>query len=228
MKTETRAKTTEYKVYIAEDGAEFSNEEACRNREEMIRQKRAGITVSKIPCFHAYPSDIDMCTKVTFYRVTSHDELEAIKVHSFTDKDAAGWDFDTSEFPCWIRVLESGEGDGYIVTLDEEIQSVLRYVGKLRSRKEEIEKATGHSENKLKETLPTSVVYARSDFRKQRESAQVLVPVCDGECFTMQFSKEAAYGEVNYGDKTFRAYITEMSVDIVGKRVTRKFTVIEA
>ena len=149
MKTETRAETTEYKVYIAEDGTEFSSEAACWRHEKVIRQKRAGITVSKIPCFHAYPSDIDMCAKVTFYRVTSHDELEAIKAHSFAAKDAEGWNFNTSEFPCWIRVLESGGGDGYIVTLDEEIQSALGYAEKLRNEREKIEAAIARNRMEL-------------------------------------------------------------------------------
>lgn len=139
MRTETRTKNTEYKVYIAEDGTEFYNEVACQNHEAMIRQKRAGITVSKIPKFHMYPNDIDTDTEVTFYRVANHDELEAIKVHAFTDKDAEGWNFETSEFPCWIRVLESGEGLGYIITLDGEIQSALWYAENLRDEKEKVE-----------------------------------------------------------------------------------------
>lgn len=141
MRTETRTHTTEYTIYVAEDGIEFYNEKACQNHEEMIRQKQAGITVSKIPKFHMYPNDIDSDTGVTFYRVVNHDELEAIKAHSFTDRDAEGWDFETSEFPCWIRVLESGEGDGYIVTLEEEIQSALWYAENIRKEKEKVEAA---------------------------------------------------------------------------------------
>lgn len=141
MRTETRTRNTEYKVYIAEDGIEFYNEKACQNHEGLIRQKQAAITVSKIPKFHMYPNDIDMDAEVTFYRVANHDELEAIKARTFTDKDAEGWDFDTSEFPCWIRVLENGEGSGYIITLEDEIQSALGYAENLRKEKEKIEAA---------------------------------------------------------------------------------------
>lgn len=141
MRTETRTKNTEYKVYIAEDGAEFDSEANCWLHEKSIWHKKVGIVVSKIPKFYMYPNDIDMDTQITFYLVTNHDELEAIKAHAFTDKDAEGWDFETSEFPCWIRVLESGEGLGYIITLEDEIQSALGYAENLRKEKEKVEAA---------------------------------------------------------------------------------------
>ncbi len=121
-------------VYVAEDGSELLSPFHCARYEIRLKAIKAEPVVKNLPQFSSCPPDFDYGCGITFYKVGSKVELEAVKAVSFPDPDASGWAFDLEDYPCWVCALvDSENGCGVMATADSVIKDAEAYLAELKS-----------------------------------------------------------------------------------------------
>ena len=114
-------------VYIAEDGTEFSSEEACAEYERTVGYN--------IPRFEQYCSIAggDSSDYMWFY-VRSYEELAAMQKF-YLHSDYADETYDPKPYPRWVCLQVEGDGYGGVVGTLEDIEAnVAAYVKTVREK----------------------------------------------------------------------------------------------
>lgn len=114
-------------VYIAEDGTEFSSEEACAEYE-----RAKGFNTPQFVLNSGILGD--GCADWTWFYVRSYEELAAVQSLYLSD-DCADETYDPKPYPKWVCLELEGDGYGGVVgTLDDIEADVAAYVKSVREK----------------------------------------------------------------------------------------------
>lgn len=129
MKEKIEKVVVEQRSYVADDGAEFSTEEACRSYEDALMERKAREIVNDIPHFTYSPYWIDPDFEWNWYLVSSQLDLDAIRTVLY-NRDATAHEFEAPSFPCWLAFSVDADGYGCVEGTVEQVLDSLESIGR--------------------------------------------------------------------------------------------------
>lgn len=115
-------------VYVASDGREFSSKKECREHEENLTKRCFRDVVEKLPCFSlSLPVTDEPCRWVWYY-ISSVVELSVVRCCLFdTNVCSSPWDYEPTQYPCWLCFVLEGNHSGTILGTPEEVSSLMTH-----------------------------------------------------------------------------------------------------